>query len=190
MNNCPSFQCYCVDLCIYINCILYCKQWVDALFVLWSDPPVRNLSTQLPCLPIAIETTTKAVDFWSCVISPFLQKPWRWSLCPSPPRDPRRRCSPLPTPRPWGLKRTARPSRSCSCCRRSRTPRGRRDRRRSSGTTPASLSSTGLTSRTRSRSWWSEVPPVWSTWSECVCVSVRVGNWEWRDISWSLGNRS
>lgn len=142
---------------------------------------IRQLSTQQPFMSVFVETSAKALDGWMIMISPFLQRPWRWSLCLSPLREPCRRCFPPPSLMPWGPKRTERPSRSCSCSRRSRTPRGRRDRRRSSGTTPASLSSTGLTSRTRSRSWWSEVPLMWSTPSEwvnewvCECVC----KWEW-----------
>lgn len=165
--------------------MVYCKQTTSGRSLHASSRHIsdliillefRQLSTQRPCLSVFVETSAKAVDCWLIMISPFLQRPWRWSLCLSPLREPRRRCFPLPTLMPWGPKRTERPSRSCSCSRRSRTPRGRQDRRRSSGTTPASLSSTGLTSRTRSRSWWSEVPLMWSTpseWmSECVSVSA------------------
>ncbi|KAG7232404.1 hypothetical protein INR49_008893 [Caranx melampygus] len=75
-----------------------------------------------------------------------------------PPRP--RRLQPgqrSPTPSPWCPKRTARPSRSCNCSRRSKTPRERKDHPPSSGRTPASPSSTGPTNRMKSRSWWCEV---------------------------------
>lgn len=96
-----------------------------------------------------------------------LQKPWRSSPCRSPQQVLNRlSCfhldQPTLIPNHWGQKRAAQLSRSCSCSRRSKTPREQQDHPLSLERTPASLFSTGLMNRMKWRSLSFEV---------CVCVS-------------------